>query len=84
MNLRDTGSEFKSKNRRLVFTILPFLCTHLHPSWLNPRLVAELDQSHQHGQAQPTNQDVENSSYIAQTERASFVLSAQRSEVRDN
>lgn len=51
--------------------------THLHPARLDPRLVAELDQSHQHGQPQPADQDVEDSRHVAQTERARLVLSAQ-------
>lgn len=59
-----------------------FVPTHLHPPRLDPRFVAELDQSHEHGQAQPTNQDVEHAGHVAQTERARFVLSARRSRVR--
>ena len=67
---------------RLAMICITFVRTHLHPLRLDPRLVAELDQSHQHGQAQPTNKNVEDSRHVAQTERARLVLSAQKGGVR--
>lgn len=51
--------------------------TYLHPPGLNPRLVAELNQSHQHGQPESTNQNVEYSGYITETESTRLVLSSQ-------
>lgn len=47
---------------------------HLHSARLGPRLVAELHQRHQHGQAQATDQDVEDSGHIAEAQRARLVL----------
>lgn len=52
--------------------------THLHSPGLDPGLVAELDQSHQHGEAKPANQDVEDPRHVAQTERARLVLLVQK------
>lgn len=51
---------------------------HLHSARLGPRLVAELHQRHQHGQAQATNQDVEDSRHIAEAQRAGLVLEGGR------
>lgn len=68
-----SAAQFKRLNR-----------THLHPSWLDPGLVAELDQSDEHGQPQPTNQNIKHSRHVAQTECARLVLSAQRGGVREN
>lgn len=41
---------------------------HLHSLGLVARLVAELDEGHQHGQAQAPHQDVEDPRYVAETE----------------
>lgn len=40
---------------------------HLHSLGLVARLVAEFDESHQHGQAQAPNEDVEDPRHVAQT-----------------
>lgn len=41
---------------------------HLHALGFGPRLVAELDQGHQHGQAQSAHQDVEDPGYVGQAQ----------------
>lgn len=41
---------------------------HLHSLGLVARLVAELDEGHQHGQAQTAHQDVEDAGHVAQAE----------------
>lgn len=41
---------------------------HLHALGFSPRLVAELDQGHQHGQAQAAHQDVEDPSHVGQAQ----------------
>lgn len=41
---------------------------HLHSLGLVARLVAELDEGHQHGQAQAPHQDVEDPGHVAQAE----------------
>lgn len=48
---------------------------HLHPARLQSRLVAEVQQRHQHGHAQAANQNVEDSRHVAQAQRACLVLS---------
>lgn len=45
-----------------------------HSLGLGPRLVAELDQSHHHGQPEAPDQDIENPSNIAQAQSARLVL----------
>lgn len=45
-----------------------------HSLGLGPRLVAELDQSHHHGQPEASDQDIENPSNIAQAQSARLVL----------
>ena len=41
---------------------------HLHALGFGPRLVAELDQGHQHGQAKAANQDVEDPGDVGQAQ----------------
>lgn len=41
---------------------------HLHALGFGPWLVAELDQGHQHGQAQAAHKDVEDPSHIGQAQ----------------
>lgn len=41
---------------------------HLHAFGLGSRLVAELNQRHQHGQAKTAHKDVEDSSHIGQAQ----------------
>lgn len=41
---------------------------HLHALGFGPRLVAELDQGHQHGQAQAAHQDVEDPGHVGQAQ----------------
>lgn len=45
-----------------------------HSLGLGPRLVAELDQCHHHGQPQASHQDIEHASNIAQAQSARLVL----------
>lgn len=41
---------------------------HLHAFGLGSRLVAELNQCHQHGQAKTAHKDVEDSGHVGQTQ----------------
>lgn len=41
---------------------------HLHAFGLGSRLVAELNQRHQHGQTKTAHKDVEDSSHVGQTQ----------------
>lgn len=41
---------------------------HLHAFGLGSRLVAELNQRHQHGQAKTAHKDVEDSGHVGQTQ----------------
>lgn len=41
---------------------------HLHAFGLGSRLVAELNQRHQHGQAKTAHKDVEDSSHVGQAQ----------------
>lgn len=47
---------------------LAFRRVHLHSLGLISRLVAELDEGHQHGQAQPPDQDVEDPSHVTEAQ----------------
>lgn len=62
------------------------LCTlcHLHALGLGARLVTELDQSHQHGQAQTAHQDVEHTGHVAQAERTRLLLEERTQNRRKN
>lgn len=48
--------------------VMLWLDLHLHSLGLVARLVAELDEGNQHGQAQTPDEDVENPRHIAQAE----------------
>jgi len=60
--------------------LMPVEQSHLHSPRLNAGLVAEFDQCHQHGQTQPTNQDVEHPGHIAEAQGAGLILSARGEE----
>lgn len=47
---------------------------HLHSARLGPGLVAEFHQCHEHGQAQASDQDVEDPRHVAQAQSARLVL----------
>lgn len=53
--------------------ILCILC-HLHSFRLGSGLVTELNQGHQHGQTESSDQNVEDSSHVAQAESARLLL----------
>lgn len=50
---------------KLLLRLL-FSSAHLLPHGLNPGFVQELEQGYHHGQTKSTNENVENTRYIAQ------------------
>lgn len=54
---------------------------HLHALGFGPRLVAELDQGHQHGQAQTAHKDVEDPGHVGQAQSLGRLVLERRSQM---